>query len=386
MTIWHYHGGCQVGSVVDHNYKVVGVSALRVIDSSTLLSSPGINPQATMMMLGRYAGTKGEKPPKNKGVSSSFEGGDIDQYDLLFLHSNDTSGVSLINFKLEEKLRKHNQLLKLMQFLIGLDEVYGPIRSIILMTDPISDVKGDFATLSRDESHRSTQSHNVSKNGNGNTTFVARTNTRNNNWSGSNNQPRKLNRPNLVCTHYNMNAHIDDRCFELFGYPSNFKKNTGTNRSSTSNYVVSGIKDQSSGSSNSFIDDQYKKQMALISKKSGSSSMLANIAVIMEYLVKISKKARILELKQRHLKITILTYNTPYPSRKIRRICACTSPKTTKDQGSIRREFTLSSLDVLQGFSFFFQMGFTLILATFDGLDVGLLGDVIGEDDYDDDG
>nr|GEU99525.1 hypothetical protein [Tanacetum cinerariifolium] len=32
----------------------------------------------------------------------------------------------------------------------------------------------------------------------------------------------------------------------------------------------------------------------------------------MEYLVKINKKARILELKQRHLKITILTSNTPY--------------------------------------------------------------------------
>nr|GEW66847.1 retrovirus-related Pol polyprotein from transposon TNT 1-94 [Tanacetum cinerariifolium] len=52
----------------------------------------------------------------------------------------------------------------------------------------------------------------------------------------------------------------------------------------------------------------------------------------------------------------------------------------------LRGEFTLSSLDVLQGFSFFFQMGLTLILATFDGLDVGLLGDVIGEDDCDDDG
>ncbi|GJU80953.1 hypothetical protein Tco_1283318 [Tanacetum coccineum] len=49
-------------------------------------------------------------------------------------------------------------------------------------------------------------------------------------------------------------------------------------------------------------------------------------------------------------------------------------------------EFTLISLDVLQGFSFFLQMGFTLILATLDGLDVGLLGDVIGEDDCDDDG
>ncbi|GKD21750.1 hypothetical protein Tco_1223453, partial [Tanacetum coccineum] len=49
-------------------------------------------------------------------------------------------------------------------------------------------------------------------------------------------------------------------------------------------------------------------------------------------------------------------------------------------------EFALSSLDVLQGFSFFLQMSFTLILATLDGLDVGLLGDVIGEDDCDDDG
>ncbi|GKA68259.1 retrovirus-related pol polyprotein from transposon TNT 1-94 [Tanacetum coccineum] len=44
-------------------------------------------------------------------------------------------------------------------------------------------------------------------------------------------------------------------------------------------------------------------------------------------------------------------------------------------------KFTLSPLDVLQGFSFFLQIGFTLILATLDGLDVGLLGDVIDEDD-----
>ncbi|GJR27183.1 hypothetical protein Tco_1103415 [Tanacetum coccineum] len=55
----------------------------------------------------------------------------------------------------------------------------------------------------------------------------------------------------------------------------------------------------------------------------------------MDYLVKISKKARILELKQRHLKITVLTSYTPYPSRKIRRICACTSQETTKIQRPI---------------------------------------------------
>ncbi|GJX48933.1 hypothetical protein Tco_0275778 [Tanacetum coccineum] len=48
-------------------------------------------------------------------------------------------------------------------------------------------------------------------------------------------------------------------------------------------------------------------------------------------------------------------------------------------------EVVLITFDVLQRFGFFLQMGFTLILATLDGLDVGLLGDVIGGDDCDDD-
>lgn len=66
MTIWHYHGGAQVDHVVDRDYKVFGVDSLRVIDSSTLLNSPGTNPQATMMMLGRYMGQKilGERYPQ----------------------------------------------------------------------------------------------------------------------------------------------------------------------------------------------------------------------------------------------------------------------------------------------------------------------------------
>ncbi|GKC94284.1 hypothetical protein Tco_1159726, partial [Tanacetum coccineum] len=46
-------------------------------------------------------------------------------------------------------------------------------------------------------------------------------------------------------------------------------------------------------------------------------------------------------------------------------------------------EVSLSTLDVFQRFGFFLQIGFTFILATLDGLDVGLLGDVIGVDDCD---
>ncbi|GKC12081.1 hypothetical protein Tco_1008863 [Tanacetum coccineum] len=69
----------------------------------------------------------------------------------------------------------------------------------------------------------------------------------------------------------------------------------------------------------------------------GSGGLVGGGDVIMEYLVKISKKARILDLKRRYLKITVLTFYTPYPLRKIRRICTCTSQKTTKDSRSIHR-------------------------------------------------
>jgi len=52
-TFWHYHGGCEVGSVVNQRYEVNGVDSLRIVDGSTFTDSPGTNPQATTMMLGR---------------------------------------------------------------------------------------------------------------------------------------------------------------------------------------------------------------------------------------------------------------------------------------------------------------------------------------------
>ncbi|GJU71912.1 retrovirus-related pol polyprotein from transposon TNT 1-94 [Tanacetum coccineum] len=244
----------------------------------------------------------GDRPPKDKGQASGSEGSNIDQYDLLFLLSNDTSRVPLINFKLEgtENYKAWKAAITIaihttnkLGFINGkltrpeeedvfmgqvLDETYAPIRSIILTIDPIPDVKGAFATLSRDESHKGSQSHNVSKSGN--SAFVARPYNKNNNWNANNNQPRKLKRPNLVCTHCNINGHTAHRCFELVGYLPNFKKNNnnGFNKGTASSNVVSGSKDQST--SNSFTDDQYKKLMALSSEKSGSSSMPANIAGI----------------------------------------------------------------------------------------------------------
>ena len=52
-TIWHFHGGCEVGYVVNNKYEVNGVESLRIVDASTFTDGPGTNPQSTTMMLGR---------------------------------------------------------------------------------------------------------------------------------------------------------------------------------------------------------------------------------------------------------------------------------------------------------------------------------------------
>ncbi|GJW53566.1 hypothetical protein Tco_0097651 [Tanacetum coccineum] len=49
--------------------------------------------------------------------------------------------------------RKHNQLMKLMQFLIGLDDSYMQIRSYILSRATLPDVKSAYATIFGEESY-----------------------------------------------------------------------------------------------------------------------------------------------------------------------------------------------------------------------------------------
>ncbi|XP_052199191.1 sinalpyl alcohol oxidase Nec3-like [Diospyros lotus] len=63
-SMYHYHGGCVVGKVVDPRFRVLGIDALRVLDGSTFTSTPGTNPQATLMMLGRYVGLRMQEERK----------------------------------------------------------------------------------------------------------------------------------------------------------------------------------------------------------------------------------------------------------------------------------------------------------------------------------
>ncbi|GJX91174.1 ribonuclease H-like domain-containing protein [Tanacetum coccineum] len=63
-----------------------------------------------------------------------------------------------------EDFKKHNQLMKLMQFLMGLDDCYMQIRSNILSRDTLPDVRSGYAIISSEESHRVVSNHASSSN------------------------------------------------------------------------------------------------------------------------------------------------------------------------------------------------------------------------------
>ncbi|GJZ70560.1 hypothetical protein Tco_0634110 [Tanacetum coccineum] len=74
----------------------------------------------------------------------------------------------------------------------------------------------------------------------------------------------------------------------------------------------------------------------------------ALMALIMEYLVKVSKRRAFWSINEDILKITILKINTPYPSRKIQRIRACTHqrPQRKQDQYAVSKEDQYAVLEI----------------------------------------
>ncbi|GJY78471.1 putative RNA-directed DNA polymerase, partial [Tanacetum coccineum] len=172
--------------------------------------------------------------------------------------------------------KDHVQLLKLIQFVMGMDDVYAPIRSTILTTNPLPTVKEAFFLLSRDESHRtmhaggsgvkgSTSAFNsipYDNKGN-NTSFVPRSGDNKKRFDNSN-----ARNPNLLCKNYNMTGHTIERCFELIGYPPNFKKRSVSSQNVMSNGSVKD-KDTVTGTSTShtLTSKQYQRLISLLSDR-----------------------------------------------------------------------------------------------------------------------
>ncbi|GJZ89637.1 ribonuclease H-like domain-containing protein, partial [Tanacetum coccineum] len=185
---------------------------------------------------------------------------------------------------------KHNQLIKLMQFLMGLDDSYLAIRSNILTREPLPLVKAAFAIVSGEESHRNITSNSATKPTA--TAFAAKTFdikrfNNNNNWGSSSNSSAN-NRgpnPNLKCTNYNKIGHTVDRCFEIVGYPAGYIKKffTPNSRPMTSNNAIvdshsnNASSNTASNSTVSLSNEQLTRLMNLLNDN-GVSTANANMS------------------------------------------------------------------------------------------------------------
>ncbi|GJU25939.1 ribonuclease H-like domain-containing protein [Tanacetum coccineum] len=188
-----------------------------------------------------------------------------------------------------EGFKKHNQLLKLMQFLLGLDDSYMQIRSSILSREVLPDVRSAYATIFSKESHRVAAGSIVgSSQKNHASAFVSNVPNRNNFQRSNQNTSIGSSRPNnmnnnkqgrssgLVCENCGFNGHSINRCFKIIGYPADFgKKKSGQNfknkNVSNNNYV-------GTGSSSGFTDEQMATLIYLITDNKIVKNVQANMA------------------------------------------------------------------------------------------------------------
>ncbi|XP_076950389.1 uncharacterized protein LOC143623340 [Bidens hawaiensis] len=168
-----------------------------------------------------------------------------------------------------------NTLIKLMQFLIGLDDVYQPVRTNLLTREPLPTVKTAFSIISREESHRSANGSSKTQTQK-NVGFVAKANQKGI-YRGPN--------PNLKCSHCNKIGHTLERCFEIVGYPQNSKPRFGKfnnqgekSLQSNSNSSNSGKASTSSNSTNvSLTPNQISRLLGLLGDKNDDNYQTPNV-------------------------------------------------------------------------------------------------------------
>nr|GEV52780.1 hypothetical protein [Tanacetum cinerariifolium] len=186
----------------------------------------------------------------------------------------------------------HGKLMKLIQFLMGLDDVYQPIRSRIFTREILPEAKDAFVIISREESLRGIPASSSKTEKPQLSAFNSKINNNNkrkgsSNWSIGNNSNR-VNYDSLLYKNCNLKGHTIDRCFEIIGYPLGFKRNTNlkpvnnlnNNNRSNNNDARGGSVGNNDKSSCplSLGNEQMLKLMSLLNDKS-SHAANANMAV-----------------------------------------------------------------------------------------------------------
>ncbi|GKD86002.1 ribonuclease H-like domain-containing protein [Tanacetum coccineum] len=162
-----------------------------------------------------------------------------------------------------KSFKNHNQLMKLMQFLIGLDDSYMQIRSSILSREVLPDVRSAYTTISSEESHRVVVGSMVGSS------------QRNQAYAFVSNVPDSQKfREVIKISILDLQGLII--CFKIIGYPANFGK-----KKSSQNFKKQGVSNNNSirkFSSSGFSNEQKASLLSLIKDNKIRKNVQANMA------------------------------------------------------------------------------------------------------------
>ncbi|XP_019265999.1 PREDICTED: uncharacterized protein LOC109243507 [Nicotiana attenuata] len=154
-------------------------------------------------------------------------------------------------------MQKAEQDHKLIQFLMGLNEVYTVVRGIILMMNPLPNIAQDFSILIQEEKQRE-RGGNTGEN------------SYNSNKSG---YPSARTR--MFCDYCKRPGHTRDICYRIHGFPQDFKFTKGRNVASAANVHVDSEEMEGGNQSQglqSLTKEQYNQLLNLLEKFPGRNT------------------------------------------------------------------------------------------------------------------
>ncbi|XP_028800757.1 uncharacterized protein LOC114756015 [Neltuma alba] len=156
---------------------------------------------------------------------------------------------------------------KLLQFLMGLNDTYAQARSQILLMSPLPMVNQAYAMISEDEAQKTITGSTMHGPIDG-IAMVAQSRGRG--------RGRGRGGTILECSHCHKKGHVKEHCYQIIGYPSDFKGNRAkTNKTGAANQAglnAKGEGDSEAHSANTVITsltpEQYERLLELLKQDS----------------------------------------------------------------------------------------------------------------------
>ncbi|XP_031265563.1 uncharacterized protein LOC116123984 [Pistacia vera] len=172
---------------------------------------------------------------------------------------------------------EHLNQQKLLQFLMGLNELYFMVRSQILLVNPLPSVKQAYSVVNQDESQRILVGLNT--NADVTTTLCAHNGKNHNPW-----QRYKGKKPYIECDYCHLPSHKRDNCYKLNGYPADYQFTKGKGNSK-SKYSANQVQSQETVAETTdakspniptgpvFTSEQYNQILELLGKENSPTAI-----------------------------------------------------------------------------------------------------------------